>query len=345
MKDNKQIAERIRKLRNKCGLTATVTGVVMGGGGYLLSSLKDDVQDKIEIVNKTDMTDAEKCDAFLASLLIMAEGCSLEAYQDDVGVWTYAIGNTKKIDGKPVQKGDTISSNAEAIDIAKHHIDNRIDYIFDYIKRDLSPEQKAAVKSFAYNCGAGIFVQDGELTELGKAVNEGKDDFVVEKMLEYNKGGGSFMTGLFSRRVVEAMLYQGFFSLEELEKCIIGGIGNVSCSKEFRELFNLKTKKIFGGRKKSKKARFKMSGTYSFDAVKDRETGRKILELCQRPIKGKISEKFANFNIGKNVYELMPEHLLVSDIRDITANNKIKNIPNLIDLCKEVQKFTQSRNG
>jgi len=330
---------RIKRLRNKYGLAATIAGVVTGGGYYLLSHSEDKPEEKIEVVNndKVEMTPEEECDAYTASLTILTEGLSLEAYPDCIGVWTYGSGSTIKIDGTPVKKGDVLSSNEEAIDVAKHHMDNRVDYIFDYITRDLSPQKKAALRSFAYNCGAGIFVKDGELTELGKAVNEGNDDFVVNKMLEYNKAKGSFLTGLFSRRVFEAMIYQEHISLEDLQKCVIGGIGNISYNPEFRKLFNLETKKIFRGRRKSKRAKCKILGSYSAEAISDINVARKLVEICQSPIKIKLSKTMENLNTGKNVYEFIPEHLLAENIKNDQKKSILNHIPNLFDLCNEMK--------
>ena len=317
------IKDRINRLKKKWGLAATIAGVVTSGGYYSFSHQKDEKPvDKVETISDTpEMSYDDQCDACLLPLMLIPEGFTQKAHTDDLGIWTYAIGNTVTMDGRPVKQGDTVKDLEEGLKIAKHHLDNRVDHIFDYITRDLRPEQKAVLQDFAYNCGPGIFVKDGKLTELGKAVNEGRDDYVVEKMLEYNKGGGSFMTGLFSRRVLEALIYQGFIGAEDLQKCVIGGIGNISCSKEFRELFNLKTKKIFVGGKKGKigkKGRrgmvYKIVGTYDASPIRSKETADLIIKLCQSPVKGKISKKLADFNTGKNVCAFIPKRLLVKNV-------------------------------
>ena len=270
-----------------------------------------------EVVTKDKtLTDKEKTNATLMSVLIMLEGCALEAYPDDIGVWTYGIGNTLTIDGKAVKKGDTLASKEEAFEVANHHIREQVDYIFDYIKRDLTPEQKAALKSFAYNCGAGTLVKDGELTKLGKAVNDGNDDFVIHEMLTYNRAGGSFMKGLFFRRALEAYIYQGFMPVEKLQKCIIGGIGNVSCNMEMKEIFKIKETKA---KKKGKK--FKNNATYDDAAITDRNVAEKMLSVCQMPVEGEIPKKYIKFHIGEQICEFLPENLTTDN--NLLCNEKI----------------------
>ena len=296
---------KLEALKRKCGLTLPLAGVLtLGAVGHVLTT-KHGSMNKTEVVTKNNtMTDQEKTDATLMSVLIMMEGCSLEAYPDDIGVWTYGVGSTQKTDGKAVKKGDTLESKEEAFNVADYHIRERVDYVFDYIKRDLTPEQKAALKSFAYNCGAGSLVRNGELTKLGKAVNDGNDDFVVREMLTYNRAGGSFMKGLFFRRALEAYIYQGFMPVEELQKCIIGAIGNVSHNKEMKEIFKIKETKA---RRKGRK--FKIDATFDDTAVTDINVARKMLAVCQTPVEGKIPEKYAKFHIGELICEFLPENL------------------------------------
>ena len=300
-----KIKQKLNEIKNKCGVALPLAGILaVGSVGYNLS-MKHGLINKVEKYENKDDTFKNKSDSYLMSILVMIEGCTLKAYTDDIGVWTYGIGNTKTMDGRAVKKGDTLKDNEEAFAVADHHIKERIDYVFDYITRDLTPEQNAALRSFAYNCGAGTLVQNGKLTELGEAVNEGDDDFVVKEMLRYNKAGGSFMKGLFFRRALEAYVYQGFVPLEELQKGIIGGIGNVSLNSEMNEIFNLKEMKIRKGKKK-----YKIDATFDDTAITNRDVAMKLVAVCQSPIVGEISSKYADFHVGEQICAFLPTKLV-----------------------------------
>lgn len=334
-----KIKSKLKAIKNKYGIAlpiaealtlSTIGGGLLQKGGYL-----DNNEDSTEISYgklHREMTPQEKSDAILMSSIIMTEGCSLDAYQDDVGIWTYGAGCTKTKEGKSVKAGDKLKSNEEAFDVANHHIKERIDYVFDYIRRELTPEQKAGLKSFAYNCGAGTLVKDGELTKLGKAVNEGNDDFVIREMLTYNKAGGRFMKGLFFRRVLEAYIYQGFIPIEELQKCIIGGIYNVSYNQEMKDIFGLKELRIRGrGRRAKTKA------TYIDSAITNPEVAKKMVDICQIPVQGKVSDKYAKFHMGEEIAEFLPkcfrantlkldENILADMNREISQGVDVINI-------------------
>jgi len=357
-----KIKQKLNEIKNKCGLALPLAGILaMGSAGYGLS-VKHGIADKTELVANNGKEDTYKntSDSYLMSILVMIEGCTLKAYTDDIGVWTYGIGNTKTIDGRAVKKGDTLKDNDEAFAVADHHIRERIDFVFDHITRDLTPEQNAALRSFAYNCGAGTLVQEnGKLTELGKAVNEGDDDFVVREMLRYNKAGGSFMKGLFFRRALEAYVYQGFVPLEELQKGIIGGIGNVSCNQEMKDIFKLKETKVKKGRKK-----YKISATFDDAAITDSAVAMKLVAVCQSPAMGEISSKYADFHVGEQVCAFLPSKLVPSSMKpmdamyyaDVKGQNscelatlQIKEQRQMAsvmpDLGKILQKMKRSRSG
>lgn len=319
-----KIKQKLNEIKNKCGVALPLAGILaVGSVGYNLS-MKHGLINKVEKYENKDKDDTfkNKSDSYLMSILVMIEGCTLKAYTDDIGVWTYGIGNTKTMDGRAVKKGDTLKDNEEAFAVADHHIKERIDYVFDYITRDLTPEQNAALRSFAYNCGAGTLVQNEKLTELGEAVNEGDDDFVVREMLRYNKAGGSFMKGLFFRRALEAYVYQGFVPLEELQKGIIGGIGNVSLNSEMKEIFNLKEMKIRKGKKK-----YKIDATFDDTAITDRGVAMKMVAVCQSPIVGEISSKYADFHVGEQICAFLPTKLVSNSINqtDLMLCANIKN--------------------
>ena len=306
-----EIREKIEQFKRKVIMTTAIVGATVGGGMVKDAQQKEGkFQDRIETVARAK---PKKYDAvkekysYLMPILLSIEGCTKNAYTDDIGVWTYGIGCTVTKDGEKVKEGDTLKSNEEAYEVAKYHIEERIDSTFNYIDRKLSPSKEAAVTSFAFNLGAGVLLKDGQLTELGQAINEGNDKFVVEEFLKYNKAGGSFMRGLFFRRVLEAYVYQGFISKEDLQKCYIGGIGNVSVNKYMNEAFKLEVKKI-GRRKK------KIVATFDESAVFDRAVAKQLIAICQTPMNVPQTSKMSDFNFGERVYKLMPNDLLAKSV-------------------------------
>lgn len=313
-----KIKDRLNRLKNKYGLTLPLAGILtMGSIGYNPAVKDNNVSDKIENTNKgREMTEQEKSDGFLMSVLVMLEGLSLKAYLDAVKVATYGAGSTKTIEGLPVKIGDTLKDNEEAFLTANHHIEKEVDFVFDYIKRDLTPEQKAALRSFAYNCGAGTLVKKGELTKLGKAVNEGRDDFVIKEMLTYNRGGGSFLRGLFFRRVLEAYIYQGFVSMKDIQNCIIGGIGNVSNSSEMKKIFNLKET-----RRKVRGKKLKVNATFSDAAITDSNVAKKMLQICQIPATYKPTGRYAECHIGEQISGFLPDYLVPDKLPQASNND------------------------
>lgn len=335
MKKIADIKDSINHLKHKYGLAAAILGsTALGGvGGYLFMDSQDRNQSALD--SNRPMSNKEKNDGYLMSTLIMVEGCTLKAYTDDIGVWTYGIGNTKTIEGKSVQKGDTLKNNQEAYEVAEFHIKERIDYVFDYIKRELSPEQKAALRSFMYNCGAGTMVQDQKLTELGLAVNDGDDDFVIKEMLKYNKAGGQFMRGLLARRILEAYEYQGFIALEDLQKCPIGGLGHICYDRNMMDVFKVKLSKQYVGRKRGKRI-YKVQGTYDDSAIKNRKVAQDFIKICQQPIDGPISEKQANINMGKTIGEFLPSQLQASREQFATRQEASMSL-NFMNIYKELK--------
>lgn len=327
-----KISRRIKRMIKRYGLattlvTATTAGVIVK---HLLpesNSMKDIPQLTAKKVRNSGMVSAK--DGFLMPILVMIEGCTLKAYQDDIGVWTYGIGCTLTKDGARVQPGDVLKDNNEAFDVAKHHINERIDFVFNYISRDLAPEKEAGLSSFAYNCGPGVLVKDKQLTTIGTAVNKGDDKFVVTEMLKYNKAGGSFMRGLFFRRVLEAYVYQDFITMDDLQKCIIGGLGSVSCNKYMQEVFDLK---VF---KTSKKGKY--AATWDPSAITDPNVAKKLIKICQTPINGQISQKLKDFNIGQKVVKFLPEMLLTQNLE----NQNMSKIASLSEMVKRAKEKVQ----
>lgn len=130
------------------------------------------------------------------------EGFRPQAYQDQAGVWTIGYGTTR-INGRPVQPGDTVSQQQAdqllAQDIQKHST------FKNKVSVPLTPSQESALLSFEYNLGSGIWNGSGIL----EAVNQGDFQKAGELMKQYTNAGGKPSRGLIARRDREAQLLIG----------------------------------------------------------------------------------------------------------------------------------------
>ena len=131
------------------------------------------------------------------------EGCYLEAYQDEVNIWTIGYGITssdKAITGKSIRKGMKISQETAERwleeSLNKKYLPLVLKYQTTY---GFNTSQIDALVSFAYNIGS----IDG-LTGKGKRSIRTIED----KILAYNKAGGKYVRGLHVRRVKELQMFR-----------------------------------------------------------------------------------------------------------------------------------------
>ncbi len=124
------------------------------------------------------------------------EGCRLQAYKCPAGVWTIGYGHTAG-----VKQGQVITqAQADAYLIADcqkfaDYVDNP-SYV--PITKSINNNQRDALISFAYNCGAG------SLRTLCKGRTAAQ---IAEAILLYDKAGGKVLAGLTKRRKVERELF------------------------------------------------------------------------------------------------------------------------------------------
>jgi lysozyme len=83
------------------------------------------------------------------------EGLRLTSYEDQANVWTVGYGTTR-INGRPVQRGDTITA-ADAVTYLRHDTDTICAALDDAVPRDLTQNEVDALVSFCYNLGLGAF--------------------------------------------------------------------------------------------------------------------------------------------------------------------------------------------
>lgn len=121
------------------------------------------------------------------------EGCRLTAYQDPAGIWTIGYGHTNG-----VKKGQVITQEqAEAY--LKCDIGWAVEAV-NGLSRELTQGEFDGLVSFTFNCGP---------KNLHKLCDGRTMDQIKEKILLYNKAGGSVLTGLMRRRRAELQLMTG----------------------------------------------------------------------------------------------------------------------------------------
>lgn len=126
------------------------------------------------------------------------EGCRLQSYQDSAGVWTIGWGHT----GPEVGPNMTITqAQADAYlagDLAKFEA-----CVGDMVEVNLTPNQFAALVSFAYNLGCGAL----HGSTLLRKVNA--EDFAgaQQQFGNWVYAGGQVLEGLVRRRAAEAALF------------------------------------------------------------------------------------------------------------------------------------------
>ena len=136
------------------------------------------------------------------------EGFRTKAYLDSAGVPTIGFGFTT-IDGKPVKMGDTITREEALTQLEKQlpkyqTFKNKID------TSSLTEDQEAALTSFEYNLGSGIWDKGGK--SILYAINAGDFEFAKSQMLQYDKardpktGKLKAIPGLSARRMREATM-------------------------------------------------------------------------------------------------------------------------------------------
>lgn len=136
-------------------------------------------------------------------LIKFYEGCKLVAYKCSAAKDTIGYGNTFYENGTSVKPGDKISqerANELFEIIAKEFADK----VTPLIKSAVTPNQFAAITSFAYNAGIGNL----KTSTLLKKVNANPNDPTIDlEFKKWDKAGGKVLAGLTKRRASESKLY------------------------------------------------------------------------------------------------------------------------------------------
>lgn len=131
-------------------------------------------------------------------LIARFEGCRLEAYQDEGGVWTIGYGCT----GPEIGPGLNWSQAQADAELAARVAELRA-RLGGLIKPALSEDQYAAVCSLAYNIGPYGFSTSTVLRRINAYDFQGAAD----AFLMWDKIKGEYSEGLANRRKTEAAIF------------------------------------------------------------------------------------------------------------------------------------------
>jgi lysozyme len=127
------------------------------------------------------------------------EGCQLNAYQDQVGIWTIGYGHT----GAEVIAGLTITE-AQAEAYLAADVASAAACVNRQVIVQLNQEEFDALVDFVFNLGAGAFGGSTLLREM----NAGNFAAAAAQFEKWDRAGGVVVAGLLRRRQAEAALFQ-----------------------------------------------------------------------------------------------------------------------------------------
>lgn len=135
-------------------------------------------------------------------LLKELEGFRQHAYLDTGGVWTIGYGTTK-IDGKPVEAGQTITEKE-----AQQWLDSDLAWaqtaVNKLIKVKLTQNMFDALTSFVYNIGENAFAR----STLLQLLNTGQYAAASQQFKRWVYDNKKVVKGLVTRRMKEQALFE-----------------------------------------------------------------------------------------------------------------------------------------
>jgi lysozyme len=132
------------------------------------------------------------------SLTEQFEGCNLNAYQDQVGVWTIGYGHT----GADVTPGLTITQD-QAQDLLAQDVGKAAACVNNTVTVELSQDEYDALVDFVFNLGVGAFTGSTLLRDL----NAGDISDAATQFDAWDHAGGNVVAGLLRRREAETALF------------------------------------------------------------------------------------------------------------------------------------------
>lgn len=134
--------------------------------------------------------------ATLGSFVPEFEGMVLRGYKDPVGIVTACAGHTATAQlGRPYTKEECDS-------LLEHDLAVHAQGVMKCVKPDLTPGQKAAFVSFAYNVGVRKFCE----STMARKINIGDIAGACKELSRWTTAGGRQLMGLVRRRAAERAL-------------------------------------------------------------------------------------------------------------------------------------------
>jgi GH24 family phage-related lysozyme (muramidase) len=138
------------------------------------------------------------------------EGLHLQAYPDPLSggkPWTIGWGSTRLEDGREVKPGDIITKQqADTLLAVRVNADREIQERRIPAWKEMSPQQRAALLSFAFNLGSNWYGSQGFST-LTRAVGERRWGEVPAALELYRNPGTNVEAGLLRRRRAEGRMF------------------------------------------------------------------------------------------------------------------------------------------
>lgn len=176
------------------------------------------------------------------TLIKRFEGFEAEAYPDPLSggaPYTIGWGNTTKLDGTPVRRGDKIT--LEGADALLTHSLQRI-YLPAISKipyfSEMSPEQVGALLSFSYNLGPN-FYGNPDFTTITRHLASKDWDKIPTALTLYVNPGSNVEAGLRRRRVAEGALWSSGLQKFRNSQLLITANRNTILKKEPLQSFEL----------------------------------------------------------------------------------------------------------
>ena len=136
-------------------------------------------------------------------LIKLFEGCKLVAYKCSAAKDTIGYGNTFYENGTSVKPGDKITQERanELFEIIAKEFANKVAPL---VKSAVTPNQFAALTSFAYNAGIGNLRNSTLLKKVNANPN---DPSIALEFAKWTRANNKVLLGLQRRREAETKLY------------------------------------------------------------------------------------------------------------------------------------------
>lgn len=185
----KEVVELMQSASMKVYIASKIGKDAYKQAGYVTST-QEDVRKTYEALVGTDTSKNSTTNFYQRDLyptfdvIKREEGFSASAYKDSTGTWTIGFGNTM-IDGRPVKASDKIS-RAQGEEMLRVSVTTQYSTGIKLVGADLNSKQKAALVSFEYNLGPGVWqTRTGE--RILALVSSGNFAEAGQLMQQYNK--------------------------------------------------------------------------------------------------------------------------------------------------------------